>query len=165
MCSADGDVEQAALVAERDLARLADPVLTDPEVGGPRPGRGCGLDLGAEHRRQRASSWRTGAVALGVTAIYFLAAVEVSSLLMQRLPRRLWRGIHLSSYVAFWPATFLLVTAGTDASHPASKVATAVVIATVVFLTLVRALNGRGGGCRQRPARPGAASRAAPRAA
>jgi predicted ferric reductase len=94
-----------------------------------------------------ASSWRTGAVALGVIAMYLLAAVEISSLLMRRLPRRLWRGIHLSSYVAFWAATFHLVSAGTDASHPASKVATALAIAVVVFLTLVRALSGRG----QRP--------------
>jgi predicted ferric reductase len=91
-----------------------------------------------------ASEWRTGAVALGVIAMYLLAAVEVSSLLMRRLPRRLWRGIHLSSYVAFWTATFHLITAGTDASHPASKIATAIVISVVVFLTLVRALGERG---------------------
>jgi predicted ferric reductase len=92
-----------------------------------------------------ASDWRTGAVALGVIAMYLLAAVEVSSLLMRRLPRRLWRGIHLSSYIAFWAATFHLITAGTDAGHPASKIATAIVIAVVVFLTLVRALTERGG--------------------
>ena len=91
-----------------------------------------------------ASSWRTGAVALGVIAMYLLAAIEISSLLMRRLPRRLWRAIHLSSYVAFWAATFHLTTAGTDAGHPASKVATALAIAAVVFLTLVRALSGRG---------------------
>ena len=104
-----------------------------------------------------ASSWRSGAVALGVTAMYLLAAVEVSSLLMRRLPRRLWRGIHLSSYVAFWAATFHLVTAGTDATHPASKVATALAIATVVFLTLVRALKGRSSRGLAGPRRSGAA--------
>jgi DMSO/TMAO reductase YedYZ heme-binding membrane subunit len=102
-----------------------------------------------------AASWRTGAVTLGVIAMYLLAAVEISSLLMRRLPRRLWRGIHLSSYVAFWLATFHLVTAGTDANNPLSKVATAVVIAIVVFLTFVRALSGKGGARRQLPARPG----------
>jgi DMSO/TMAO reductase YedYZ heme-binding membrane subunit len=112
-----------------------------------------------------ASSWRTGAVALGIIAMYLLAAVEISSLLMRRLPRRLWRSIHLSSYVAFWLATFHLVTAGTDANNPLSKIATAVVIATVVFLTLVRALSGRRGGRRQRPASPEAETSAATRAA
>jgi DMSO/TMAO reductase YedYZ heme-binding membrane subunit len=111
-----------------------------------------------------ASSWRSGAVALGIIAMYLLAAVEISSLLMRRLPRRLWRGIHLSSYVAFWLATFHLLTAGTDASHPASTTATAVVIATVVFLSLVRTLSGRGGQRRRRPARAHAETPAARRA-
>jgi DMSO/TMAO reductase YedYZ heme-binding membrane subunit len=91
-----------------------------------------------------ASSWRTGAVALGVVAMYLLVAVEVSSLLMRRLPKRIWRGIHLTSYLAFWLGTFHLITAGTDASHPLSTVTTTLVIAVVVFLTLVRALSGRG---------------------
>ena len=109
-----------------------------------------------------ASDWRTGAVALGVIALYLLAAVEISSLLMRRLPRRLWRGIHLGSYVAFWLATFHLITAGTDASHPLSKIATALAIAAVVFLTLVRALSGRGTGRRKQPARPEARTGAEP---
>jgi predicted ferric reductase len=112
-----------------------------------------------------ASSWRAGAVALGIIAMYLLAAVEISSLLMRRLPRHLWRGIHLSSYITFWLATFHLLTAGTDAGHPASRVATAVVIAAVVFLTLVRTLSGKGGGRRQRPAPPEAETRATRRAA
>jgi DMSO/TMAO reductase YedYZ heme-binding membrane subunit len=91
-----------------------------------------------------ASSWRPGAVALGVVAMYLLAAVELSSLLMRHLSRRAWRRIHLSSYGAFWLSTFHLGTAGTDASHPLSRVAVALTIAIVVFLTLVRALSGRG---------------------
>lgn len=100
-----------------------------------------------------ASGWQPGAVALGVVAMYLLTAVEISSLLMRRLPRRAWRSIHYGSYVAFWLSTFHLVTAGTDASHPLSKVAVAFVIATVVFLTLVRALGARRGARRQRPTR------------
>lgn len=91
-----------------------------------------------------ASNWRPGAVALGVVAMYLLAAVEMSSLFMRRLPRRLWRVIHLSSYVLFWAATFHLLTAGTDARNPISRLGTVVVIAIVVFLTMVRALGGRG---------------------
>jgi predicted ferric reductase len=101
-----------------------------------------------------ATGWRTGAVALGIVAMYLLAAVEISSLLMRRLPRRLWRSIHLSSFVSFWLATFHLLTAGTDAENPASKIATAVVVATVVFLTLVRVTEGRGGGRRRRAPAP-----------
>jgi predicted ferric reductase len=97
-----------------------------------------------------ASGWRPGAVALGVIAMYLVAAVEISSLLMRRLPRRLWRSIHLSSYLAFWLATFHLMTAGTDAGHPWSKITTTFVMATVVLLTLVRALGGRAGARRAR---------------
>jgi predicted ferric reductase len=99
-----------------------------------------------------ASSWRPGAVALGVIAMYLLVAIELSSLLMRRIPRRLWRGIHLSSYVAFWMASFHLVTAGTDAGHPLSKVAVVTAIGMVVFLTLVRALTLGERGHRHQPA-------------
>lgn len=91
-----------------------------------------------------ASEWKPGAVALGVVAAYLLIAVELSSLLMRRLPRRLWRSLHLTSYVAFWLATFHLITAGSDATHPVSRVVTALTMALVVFLSLVRILSGRG---------------------
>jgi DMSO/TMAO reductase YedYZ heme-binding membrane subunit len=78
--------------------------------------------------------------------------VEVSSLLMRRLPRRLWRGLHVTTYLLFWLATFHLVTAGTDATNPASRVITALAIAGVVFLTLVRVLSGRQRARRRLPA-------------
>ncbi len=88
-----------------------------------------------------ASEWRPGAVALGVIAMYLLAAVEISSLAMKRLPRTWWRKIHMSSHALFWVATFHLLTAGTDADSPVSQVVTALVISLVVFLTLVRVLS------------------------
>lgn len=91
-----------------------------------------------------ASSWKPGAVALGVVALYLLIAVEVSSLFMRRLPRTMWRKIHASSYVLFWMATFHLLTAGTDVRNPVSRTATVLVISAVVFLSLLRALGGRG---------------------
>ena len=92
-----------------------------------------------------ASNWQPGPVALGVVALYLLAAIEISSLLMRRLPRRLWRSIHLTSYALFWLATFHLLTAGTDATNPISRVAAALAMTSVVFLTLVRALADRPG--------------------
>jgi hypothetical protein len=90
-----------------------------------------------------ASSWKPGAVALGVVSLHLLVAVEVSSLLMRRLPRRLWRAIHLSSYGSFWLATLHLLTAGTDAGHPLSRLVAAAVMVLVVFLTLIRILSER----------------------
>lgn len=65
-----------------------------------------------------ASSWRPAAVALGVVAMYLLIAVEVTSLLMKRIPRRWWKGVHFSSYVLYALATVHLLAAGTDARNP-----------------------------------------------
>jgi len=65
-----------------------------------------------------ASSWKSGAVAWGVLAFWFLIAVELSSLMMRRLPRRTWRTIHLTSYLAAVMATVHAFTAGTDADNP-----------------------------------------------
>lgn len=65
-----------------------------------------------------ASTWRPREVALGVVAFYLLVAVEATSLLRRHLPRRAWRGVHLTSYLLFWVATFHLLTAGTDSTSP-----------------------------------------------
>jgi DMSO/TMAO reductase YedYZ heme-binding membrane subunit len=85
--------------------------------------------------------------------------VEISSLLMRRLPRRVWHGIHLTSYAVFWLATFHLLLAGTDAANPIIRWTVSLVMAGVVFLSLVRVLNGRGGAKPTRhattPTRPG----------
>ena len=48
-----------------------------------------------------ASDWKPGAVALGVIAAWLLAAVELTSLAIKRLPKRVWRSIHLTSYAVF----------------------------------------------------------------
>jgi DMSO/TMAO reductase YedYZ heme-binding membrane subunit len=63
---------------------------------------------------------------------------------MRRISRRLWRAVHLSSYVLFWTATFHFILAGTDAPHPLARAGIDVVAAAVVFLTLVRILSPRG---------------------
>jgi DMSO/TMAO reductase YedYZ heme-binding membrane subunit len=113
-----------------------------------------------------ASGWRPGAVALGIGALYLLVAVEGTSLLMRRIPRRWWKRVHLSSYVAFWFASFHLVLAGTDAANPASRAIVALAMAAIVFLTLVRALDGtrrRRPAARRTPDRPEAHAGAAPR--
>jgi predicted ferric reductase len=90
-----------------------------------------------------ASGWKPGAVALGIVTFWLLAAVEVSSLLMRRLPRRVWHAVHATSYVVFWAGTLHGITAGTDASHPLFVVTANLLGAIVVFLTLVRVLSPR----------------------
>lgn len=91
-----------------------------------------------------ASGWQPGPVALGVVSLYVLTTVEASSLAMRRMPRRVWRAVHLTSYVLFWSATFHFILAGTDAPHPLARVGIDVVAAAVVFLSLVRILSPRG---------------------
>jgi DMSO/TMAO reductase YedYZ heme-binding membrane subunit len=113
-----------------------------------------------------ASSWKPAPVALGVVALYLLLAVEVTSLLVRRLPRRVWRAVHLTSYGLFWVATFHLLTAGTDAGNPVSRVGAALAMASVLFLTLVRVLadrpvRARGATVRRPPSNPSAEPRPA----
>lgn len=85
--------------------------------------------------------YRPGAVTWGVVATYLLAAVQVSSWVRHRLPRRWWRGIHLLSYPTLWMVTAHGLSAGTDADEPAVRWGVAVIIGTVSFLTFVRLLT------------------------
>jgi DMSO/TMAO reductase YedYZ heme-binding membrane subunit len=62
-----------------------------------------------------ASTWHPLAVAWGIVGMYVLVAVEVTSLLRARLSPKVWRGIHMLSYVLLALVTIHLLTAGTDA--------------------------------------------------
>lgn len=90
-----------------------------------------------------ASTWRPIAVAWGVVAMYLLVAVQVTSLFMKRVPRGLWKWIHLSSYLMLWGGLIHGLTAGTDASHPVYLAATAATVAVTVWLTVYRILTQR----------------------
>jgi DMSO/TMAO reductase YedYZ heme-binding membrane subunit len=85
-----------------------------------------------------ASSWRTGAVAWGVVAFWGLLAVELTSLWMKRLPRKLWHTIHLTSYLVFLGSTVHLVTAGTDAGNPLVVLAVVLSLAAPAFFAVYR---------------------------
>ncbi len=102
-----------------------------------------------------ASSWSPGAVALGIVSFYLLVAVQVSSMFMKRLPRKVWRAIHMSSYLMFWFGLAHGATAGTDAAHPAYLFVTIGTTLAVLFLTVYRILMSRLAR-RQRPALVGA---------
>jgi predicted ferric reductase len=85
-----------------------------------------------------AASWKPEAVAWGVVGMYLLLGVELTSLLMKRLPRRLWRGIHFTSYLMFWLAVLHGSRAGTDAGHPAYVVGATAAVLVILFLTTYR---------------------------
>jgi hypothetical protein len=91
-----------------------------------------------------ASEWRPGPVAWGIVTAYLLVAVQVSSLLMKRLPRRWWKAIHTSSWALLWTGLIHGATAGTDADHPLYIAASATLTVLVVFLTGFRILGNRG---------------------
>ncbi len=85
-----------------------------------------------------AGASKAAAVTWGVIAMYIIIVVELSSLMMRKLPRKVWHGIHLFSYVAFLMATVHGILAGTDRGN-------IVYIATVSAMTggVVLALIGR----------------------
>lgn len=90
-----------------------------------------------------ASEWQPGPVAWGVVAFYGLVAVEVTSLMMKHLSRRVWHGIHLTSYAVFWLAAVHGATAGTDATNPWYVWGSIVSIIIVLALTFYRVLIGK----------------------
>jgi DMSO/TMAO reductase YedYZ heme-binding membrane subunit len=90
-----------------------------------------------------ASPWKTGAITWGIVAFYLLIAVEVTSLAMKRLPRKLWRYVHFSSFVLWLVATVHAITAGTDATHPAFRWSAIAGVQLVLFFTIARILTAR----------------------
>ena len=104
-----------------------------------------------------ASSWKPDAVAWGIVGLYLLVAIEATSLAMRWIPRKLWRGVHLTSYVLFVLVTVHMFTAGTDASRPSLQWLGLGGVTIVGFLTCARLLASRRA--------PRSASRRAPRPA
>jgi hypothetical protein len=90
-----------------------------------------------------ASAWRPGAVAWGITALYLLLAIQVTSWFMRRLPRRVWHTIHLSSFLLFISATVHGFTAGADRGNLAVQWIALTAGLLVLFLTAFRATAER----------------------
>lgn len=90
-----------------------------------------------------AADWKPGAVAWGVVAMWLLVAVEVTSLLMRHLPRRLWRFVHFGSYAMAWTGLVHGALAGTDAANRLYAYGAALVTLAVFYLTAFRILAVR----------------------
>jgi DMSO/TMAO reductase YedYZ heme-binding membrane subunit len=80
-------------------------------------------------------------VAWGIVAFWLLIAVEVSSWLMRRLPRRVWHTVHLASLLLFASATLHLFTAGADAGTTLVQFGVVSGVTLVVALITVRLAN------------------------
>lgn len=90
-----------------------------------------------------ASEFKPWQVALGVFAMWGLVVIEVSSLLMKRLPRRLWRGIHLTSYLVFVLTSLHGTFVGTDATTPMYLATTALTTSALGGALTYRILTRR----------------------
>lgn len=92
------------------------------------------------------SAWRPSAVAWGVIGLYLLVAIEVTSLLMKKIPRKWWKAVHSSSFVLFVLATVHTFMAGTDATNAAVQWSGLIFAATFAFLMVYRAVAPRRNG-------------------
>ena len=90
-----------------------------------------------------ASEWKSTAVALGVIATYLLVIVQVTSLMMRKLPRKVWRMIHLASYGSAWLAVIHAGLAGTDTSNRVYRVVSMVAVLAATSVAVVR-VSGSG---------------------
>lgn len=89
------------------------------------------------------SAWQPFAVGLGVIATYLLIAVQASSMMMRRIPRRWWKTIHQSSFLLFLISIVHGVQAGTDAGNPLYIGVVVAMVSVVLFLTVVRMMAAR----------------------
>jgi len=78
-------------------------------------------------------SWHPVAVAWGIVGMYLLVAIEVTSLLRQRLSKRAWHAVHLLSYFLFATTTVHMLTAGTDVKELIASTAAAMLAVAATF--------------------------------
>lgn len=90
-----------------------------------------------------ASRWRPGAVAWGIVGLYLVAIVEVTSLIRDRLTRRLWITLHQLSLPAWLAASIHLVKSGAEAKNRVLLLTVLVMLLALVFLTVLRLMAYR----------------------
>lgn len=87
------------------------------------------------------SVWRPHAVTYGVLALHIALVVQASSLARRWVPRRLWHGIHMSSYLSFALVTVHAVLAGSDVRTTAFLVLSVVLVLVFVMMLALKALT------------------------
>ena len=88
-----------------------------------------------------ASEWKPVPLAWGVVAFWLLLAVELTSLVRNRIPQDLWRWVHLLSYPLYAMATVHLLTAGSERANPVLRWSVLVTVGAVVFFTIYRVIG------------------------
>jgi ferredoxin-NADP reductase len=89
------------------------------------------------HSQYQKIAWLGGwPVALGVICTYILIAVQTTSLMMKKLPRKYWKAIHYSSYALVLLVSFHAGWSGTDVRAWAYRI-TALVLITLTTVALI----------------------------
>jgi DMSO/TMAO reductase YedYZ heme-binding membrane subunit len=90
-----------------------------------------------------AATWNPLAIALGVVSLWAIGAVQLTSWLKRRMPRRTWQLVHQSSYVAAWTMALHALMAGTDMDQPVVALGATALIVVTTAVTVVRAVRNR----------------------
>jgi predicted ferric reductase len=88
------------------------------------------------------SEWRPVAVAWGVVSLYLLIAIQLTSLLRRHLPKRLWRWVHLTSFVLFFTSGIHAGMAGTDTANLVYRWATVSLTSVTMVAIFYRVFAG-----------------------
>jgi len=94
------------------------------------------------HSQYQKIAWLGGwPIALGVICTYILIAVQVTSLMMKKLPRKYWKAIHYSSYALVLLVSFHAGWSGTDVRAWAYRITALVLITLTTVALIIRILN------------------------
>ena len=85
-----------------------------------------------------ASDWEPAAVASGVVGLYLLIAIEGTSLIRDRMPRKVWKTVHHASLPLFVLSTLHGFMAGSDAAGTIYMAVTLGVCGLVGVLAVAR---------------------------
>lgn len=88
-----------------------------------------------------ASDWRPAAVAFGIGALVLLLVVQVTSWMMRHLPRRVWHGIHFSSFGVLALGTVHGVLAGADVGSAVVQLGALSALTVIGVLVALRVAN------------------------
>lgn len=93
------------------------------------------------HSQYKKIAWLGGwPIALGVICTYILIAVQVTSLMMKKLPRKYWKAIHYSSYALVLLVSFHAGWSGTDVRSWAYRITALMLITLTTVALIVRIL-------------------------
>lgn len=87
-----------------------------------------------------ATSWKPLAVAWGIIAMYLLVVVQVTSWTMKKIPKSLWRTLHMLSYGLFVTVSIHAFSAGTDRANHFFQAFGVAIITVMVGATAIRVL-------------------------